>query len=226
MHKFSLLILCAGFGKRMLDLTEYTPKPLLKFRNKILLGNSITFFQDIGCNKIFINSHYLHNKIKNYVKANFENYPIDIIYEPLILGTGGAVKNIFKYTENDKICVVNSDIFWTQENKLDIKNFLKDFNEIEFCKILLSKKNDFYGLKRNKGDFKLDNSIVSKWKEEDDVYFYSGLQIVSKSVFKNTNKIFSMNEIWNRLIVERKLIGSQGSSKIIHIGDKYSFHNL
>ena len=29
-----------------------------------------------------------------------------------VLITGGGVKNIFNYTKNSKVCVVNSDIFW------------------------------------------------------------------------------------------------------------------
>ena len=57
MPNFSLLILSAGFGRRMLDLTTNTPKPLLKFRNKTLLGNTINFFRDIGCTDIYINTH-------------------------------------------------------------------------------------------------------------------------------------------------------------------------
>ena len=82
MNKFSLLILCAGFGRRMLELTRNIPKPLLKVNNKTLLSNTINFFSDIGCNEFFINTHYLHNKIKTYVSKNFENYPLNIIYEP------------------------------------------------------------------------------------------------------------------------------------------------
>ncbi len=43
MKNFTLMILCAGFGSRMLNLTRRTPKPLLKYKNKILLKNTIDF---------------------------------------------------------------------------------------------------------------------------------------------------------------------------------------
>ena len=226
MPKFSLLILSAGFGKRMLDLTTKTPKPLLKFKNRTLLGNTISFFKDIGCNEIFINTHYLHKKIHKYVNTYFNDDYINLIYEPKILGTGGAIKNIFEYSKTKKICVVNSDIFWQEENKAEVQNFLKDFNNISHCKILLSKNDNFYGLKKTKGDFNIENGIVKNWIKDNQIFFYSGLQIVSKNIFKNMNEVFAMNIIWNNLIIDKNLKGSVIQSKIIHIGDKNSFHNL
>jgi Nucleoside-diphosphate-sugar pyrophosphorylase involved in lipopolysaccharide biosynthesis/translation initiation factor 2B, gamma/epsilon subunits (eIF-2Bgamma/eIF-2Bepsilon) len=226
MPNFSLLILCAGFGKRMLDLTSNIPKPLLKFNNQTLLSNTVNFFQDIGCNEIFINTHYLNEKIETFVNKEFYNYPIHLIHEPSILGTGGGVKNIFNYTKNKNICVVNSDIFWQQENKLDIINFLKDFTNVTHCKILLSKKNNFQGLKKTKGDFNIQNEIVSNWIKNNEIIFFSGLQIVSKNIFQETTKIFPMNEIWNNLIIDKNLKGDLISSKILHIGDKNSFETL
>ena len=54
MVNFSLLILCAGFGKRMLELTLEKPKPLLKYKNITLLYNTINFFQNIGCNEFLL----------------------------------------------------------------------------------------------------------------------------------------------------------------------------
>ena len=225
MKKFSLLILCAGFGKRMLDLTTNTPKPLLEFKNNTLLGNAINFFNNIGCNEIFINTHYLHTKIEEYVIKNFDNNLLNIIYEPSILGTGGAIKNIFNYTKNKKMCVVNSDIFWTNDNKQDVVNFLKNSNDATYCKILLSKKNNFYGLKKNNGDFNIRNGFISKWTEGDEVIFYSGMQVLSKKIFQNSEKIFTMNNIWNSLIIDKKLKGDFISSNILHIGDKNSFHD-
>ena len=63
MSKLTLLILSAGFGKRMLDLTKNIPKPLIKVHDKTLLENTINFFSNIGFNEFFINTHYLNNKI-------------------------------------------------------------------------------------------------------------------------------------------------------------------
>ncbi len=226
MKKFSLFILCAGYGKRMQDLTITVPKPLLKIKNTTLLSNTINFFKDIGCDEFFINTHFLYDRIENYVIKNFNKTMINIIYEPSILGTGGAVKNIFNYTNNKKICVVNSDIFWQNENKEDITKFAKNFHDICECKLLLSKNNNFYGLKKINGDFIIDNQLVKKWNKGDEIIFYSGMQIISKDAFKNTPKVFSMNDVWNSLIIDKKLKGDFISSNILHVGDKKSFHEI
>ena len=223
MSDYSLLILCAGFGKRMLNLTKDIPKPLLKVKDKNLLGNAINFFSEIGFNEIFINTHYLHYRIENYINKNFNNYPINLIYEPTILGTGGGVKNIFNYTQNKKICVVNSDILWQMNNKSDILNFIDNFNDVDHCKILLSYENNFFGLKKNQGDFNIQNGVVSQWSNDNKIIIYSGLQIVSKNIFEQTPTIFSMNKVWNNLINEKKLFGDFMRSNIIHIGDKNTF---
>ena len=225
MKNLPVLILCAGFGKRMLDLTTNVPKPLLKIRNRILLGNTINFFIDIGFSKIFINTHYLHSKIEKYIINNFNN-SVNLIYEPSILGTGGGIKNVFNYTKNNKICVVNSDIFFLKDNKKDLIKFLKDTDSITHGKILLSEDKNFYGLKNMNGDFNISNGIVSKWAKGNDIIFYTGIQILSKNIFQNTSNIFSINDIWNNLIINKKLKGSFIQSKILHVGDKKSFYEL
>ena len=225
MKNLPILILCAGFGKRMLDLTTNIPKPLLKIRNRILLGNTINFFNDIGFSNIFINAHYLHSKIEKYIINNFNN-SVNLIYEPSILGTGGGIKNVFNYTKNNKICVVNSDIFFLKDNKKDLIKFLKDTDSITHGKILLSKDKNFYGLKNMNGDFNISNGIVSKWAKGNDIIFYTGIQILSKNIFQNTTNIFSINNIWNNLIINKNLKGSFIQSKILHVGDKKSFYEL
>ena len=226
MFKFTLLILCAGFGKRMFNLTTNTPKPLLKIDNQTLLSNTINFFNDIGCNEIFINTHYLHEKFVEYINNYFNDYPVNLILEPTLLGTGGGVKNIFNYTKSKNICVVNSDIFWQSNNKLELSNFIKSLDKVTHCKILLSKKNNFYGLKHQKGDFNLKDNIVTNWSKDKEIIYYSGLQILSKNIFANTPKIFSMNQVWNELIAKKDLNGEIIHSKITHIGDKDSFEQF
>ena len=223
MNSFSLMIMCAGFGSRMLDLTKNKPKPLLEIKNITLLENSINFFLSIGCNRIFINTHYLYKDIENFIKKNFKDYPISLVYEPVILGTGGGIKNIFNFSKKENILVSNSDILWQDKNKKDIINFARDINHIKNCKLLLSKEKNFLGLKSSNGDFRIINNKVSRWTKGDEIIFYSGLQIVSPNIFKNTTNVFPMNTIWDNLIKQNNLIGEVIDSKITHIGDKKSF---
>ena len=49
---------------------------------------------------------------------------------------------------------------------------------------------------------------------------------MSKKIFNSTAKSFSMNDIWNNLIIDKNLNGQLLESKIMHIGDKYSYDNL
>ena len=55
MISFNLMILAAGYGKRMKNLTESKPKPLLQINNKELLRHNIDFFMELGCKAIEIN---------------------------------------------------------------------------------------------------------------------------------------------------------------------------
>ena len=44
-ENFSLMILAAGYGKRMKYLTHTVPKPLLKINNRELLSYNIDFYK-------------------------------------------------------------------------------------------------------------------------------------------------------------------------------------
>ena len=55
------MIFAAGFGKRLVSLTDKTPKPLLQLNGKTLLENCILFLEDCGIKEIVINvHHFLH----------------------------------------------------------------------------------------------------------------------------------------------------------------------
>ena len=66
MSEFSLLILCAGFGKRMASLTKNIPKPLLKVKNTTLLANNINFLKILVV-IIFLLILIICTKILNYI---------------------------------------------------------------------------------------------------------------------------------------------------------------
>ena len=107
MNKFNLMILAAGYGKRMKNLTESTPKPLLKINNKELLRHNIDFFINLGCEKIIINTHYLYDKINNFIKQYYANKNIKLTFEPILLNTGGGIKNALSHLGDKNFCGKN-----------------------------------------------------------------------------------------------------------------------
>ena len=113
-----------------------------------------------------------------------------------------------------------ANLIKSQLNILDIKNFLVDLQKVKNCQLLLAKKNKTYGVNKNTGDFVLENNSLRRWKKDDQINFYSGLQILNPSVFNNTYKSkFSINEIWDNLIKKRELSGVIMQSDLFHIGD-------
>ena len=160
MKNFSLMILAAGYGKRMQHLTKEVPKPLLKINDRELLSYNIDFFLNLGCNKIVINTHYLHNEIKIFVDKKFSNKNINLIFEPELLNTGGGIKNALSYFGEKNFLVTNSDILWNDDNRKDINDFIAEYQKIKFCKLLLVENKKFKGLKKKEGNFKLENNLI------------------------------------------------------------------
>jgi len=221
------MILAAGLGTRMENLTKEIPKPLLKINNSTLLTNTINFFENLGCNKFIINTHYLHESLIDYINLKHSKKNIYLIYEPQILDTGGGVKNSIKYFDSKNFLVTNADIYWDESNINDVNNFINIIYQFESYYLLLSNQKNTIGIESLHGDFVIHNDHVRRWVEGDPIIFFSGLQILNPKIFENfeSNK-FSMNKIWDKLILENQLKAKIMKSKLFHIGDKKTFNKI
>ncbi|MDC0498060.1 sugar phosphate nucleotidyltransferase [Alphaproteobacteria bacterium] len=227
MNSFNLMILAAGYGKRMHNLTQSIPKPLLKINNKELLRHNIDFFINLGCDKIIINTHYLHDKIKLCIDDHYSDKNITLSYEPTLLNTGGGIKNALSFLENKNFIVTNSDILWNEKNNQDVLNFINNYQEIETCKLLLAADNNFEGLKKFEGDFAYNDNLITRWKINEPYLYYTGLQIINPIVFNLIEEdSFSLNKLWDLLIARDNLQGEICTSKITHIGDIRAFNQF
>ena len=227
MTNFNLMILAAGYGKRMRNLTQSKPKPLLKINNKELLRHNIDFFLNLGCDQIVINTHFLHDHINNFVKENYSKKNIKLIFEPTLLNTGGGIKNALSILGVKNFLVTNADILWKEENKRDVLDFINKYQDVKTCKLLLAENNSFQGLKKSTGDFKLENKLIKRWRKNDPHLYYSGLQIINPSIFSLIEeKCFSINLVWDLLITNGQLEGKIINTIISHIGDINAFNQI
>jgi NDP-sugar pyrophosphorylase family protein len=104
------LILAAGFGTRLRPYTNHTPKPLFSIAGRPLLDIIIHNLQKAGCEAVIINTHHLHQEIEAFVTARNYSFPVTTRYEPQILGTGGAIKNVADFWDHQPFMVINADI--------------------------------------------------------------------------------------------------------------------
>lgn len=104
------LILAAGFGTRLLPYSRNIPKPLFPIAGRPLLDIIIQRLADAGCSGILINTHHLHHQIDDFLDSRQYPIPVSTRYEPEILETGGAVKNVADFWDDAPFLVVNGDI--------------------------------------------------------------------------------------------------------------------
>ena len=65
--KIKALLLAAGLGTRLRPLTLKTPKCLVEIDGTPLLGIWLEKLNKIGCHEVLINTHYLNEKVENYL---------------------------------------------------------------------------------------------------------------------------------------------------------------
>lgn len=103
-------ILAAGFGQRMLPITQSVPKPLLPVAGAPLIAYSIALLAKHGITDIIINVHHLAASVMAAL-GDGSRFGVRITYsqEAEILGTGGGLKRMHEALA-DTFVVVNSDI--------------------------------------------------------------------------------------------------------------------
>ena len=219
------MILAAGLGTRMRPLTLKTPKPLLKVGNKNLLEKSINLLENHGVEQIVINVHHLADQIEKFVSTLKLKVKIFISNEKdLLLDTGGGVKKGTKIFENEPFFVLNPDTLWTSNYLEEIKSLEKIyFKNKKPCLLLVNKKLSFDN--SFKGDFNLNNNIVSKDAKNN--FIFTGLQLIERSyLIANDKRIFSMNEIWNKLINKNMLYGLESNQKFYHLNTEEIYNKI
>ena len=219
------MILAAGFGKRMLPLTEKTPKALLKVGSKNLLERSIELLIRIGIDELVINTHYLSYEIDNFLKNKNYGISISTIKEDELLDTGGGILNATISFENDPFFVLNPDTIWNKNYYEELKILENLYLENNKPVLLLVDKIKSHD-KSFKGDFnfKKNKYII---RETYNQYIFTGAQIINRSIFESIKKkFFSMNLIWNQMIKEKKLLGQVSNQTFFHINNLKVYEEL
>jgi len=88
-------VLGAGLGLRMRPLSEVLPKPLVPIFQKPLITFALDHLIAAGVKSFIVNAHHLASAFQEqFSQASYRGHPVQLVYEPQILGTGGGIKNV------------------------------------------------------------------------------------------------------------------------------------
>ncbi len=203
-HGVSAMILAAGRGRRMGDMTNHTPKPLIKVNGKSLIEWQIERLVAAGVTSIVINVAYLAELIVYEVDFG-KRWGINIcyLYESLdAYDTGGGIIRALPWL-SDPFIVVNADVM-TDYNFSHIIRYSQTMESLAHLILVPNPKHNL------KGDFCLDgqNNIVNKI-DKGESYTYTGISLCQKSLFANTyaGEKISLPAIWQSFIEQKVISG-------------------
>lgn len=121
------IILAAGKGKRLGEVADEIPKPMIKIGGKPILLHNILWLKSEGITELYINLHHRPDVIKNYFGDGSRwGVKIHYSYEPEILGTSGAVKKIADGWQESFLVVYGDNFF---KSGFGLEEFIKFHSE-------------------------------------------------------------------------------------------------
>lgn len=110
-----VIILAAGRGIRMGDLTENCPKPMIPIAAKPKLAYTLHLLPKSIVEVIFIIG-YRGNVIKNYFGSSYGGRTITYIEQKELNGTGGAIVLAKEYIKNERFLVLMGDDLYCKKD--------------------------------------------------------------------------------------------------------------
>ncbi|HPA17425.1 MAG TPA: nucleotidyltransferase family protein [Verrucomicrobiae bacterium] len=104
-------VLGAGLGTRLRPLTESWPKPLLPLWGRPMLTYAFERLRGAGVRRLIVNTHHRAERYESvFPRHQWGGLPITFRHEPVLLDTGGGIRNIADLVGGETILVHNGDI--------------------------------------------------------------------------------------------------------------------
>lgn len=105
------ILLAAGLGTRLRPITDDIPKCLVPIAGKPLLMYWLEALADLGVTEFHINTHYLADKVNQFVKALPAKYQVTLYHEAELLGTLGSLVNMVdeSFFQTGPVLVAHAD---------------------------------------------------------------------------------------------------------------------
>jgi len=198
------VILAGGYGTRISEESHLKPKPMIEIGGMPLLWHIMKIYSHYGINEFVICCGYKGEIIQKYFSENNpESWDIKTVDTGLHTMTGGRIKRIEKFIDEQKFCLSYGD---------DLKNVniseLISFHEKQkkIVTMTITKPEPRYGV------VKIDDDLVQSIKEKSKEYenwINGGYFILEPEIFDHINGDDSQfeNEVLAKLSMNEQVSG-------------------
>lgn len=175
-------ILGAGRGERLKPWTDKYPKPLLPVNGRPMITYAMDHLLTVGVERFIVNTHHHGERYAEaFPRGEWHGHPIIFWYEPVILNTGGGLKNIEGLVAGEEtIWVYNGDII----SDLPLHT-LVEFHWREGCEVSIALRT--YGKNRNVGvdrGGRICDFRFTLGREVAGLFQFTGIYLVERRFFR------------------------------------------
>lgn len=212
------MVMAAGLGRRMLPLTEHTPKPLIEVAGKKLIDYMLEHLADAGIERAVVNVHHFPEQMEAYLSGRQHPGVTFSDERELLLETGGGMVKAWRAgLLPDPFWCLNSDNIWLDGPRNTLFDLSDSWDPARMDALLLVVPKERAHQHRGKGDFHLepDGRLRRRAPDEESApYIYIGAQIVSHRLLRDPPEgPFGTMILWERAIAEGRLFG------VVHAGE-------
>ncbi len=205
------IILCAGAGSRLGNLTSNTPKPMIIFNGKPFLQYILEYYYFQKISKIIIAVGYHGEQIKEYFEDGSRfNLSITYAQSSVEVETGGSFKRSLSSIKDDYFFVQFGDVFFP----LDYSQLLNKFIKSGKKAMIVACKRKNIQEHEDENDLLIENNLVIEYSRKNISgkcnMLNGGILLLKKEIAQQELKFpdkFKLEEIlFPQLIAKKELI--------------------
>jgi mannose-1-phosphate guanylyltransferase len=105
------IVLAAGYGTRLVPLSNYLPKPLIPVLGKPLLWHILSRLKACGIMEAGVNMHHHADMVQEFLRTQNAGMPVTVSHEPVILGVAGGIGAFRSFVHNEEFFLLhNGDV--------------------------------------------------------------------------------------------------------------------
>lgn len=219
------IILAGGFGTRLQQVVTDVPKSMAQINGRSFIEYLLNYLRGQGIRKFIFSVGYKKETIQNHLGKQFKNIPVEYAVEEEPLGTGGGIKNAFKFVEGNSAFVLNGDSMF----RLDLKALSQLHTDVK-ADITLALR--FLEDTERFGSVKIDENkriigFSEKGSESGSGYINGGIYLINKRYLFTPgfpDKFSIEKDCFERYCMESRFFGFPSKGYFLDIGIPEDFY--